>query len=41
MKRIIIVAVVVAGICGATWAAYGVGYHSSADSTDRMIAIGE
>jgi hypothetical protein len=31
MKRIIIVAVVVAAICGAAWAAYGVGYRRGFD----------
>ena len=31
MKRIIIIAVVVAAICGAAWAAYGVGYRRGFD----------
>jgi hypothetical protein len=31
MKRIIIVAVVVAAICSAAWAAYGVGYRLGFD----------
>src|SRR5438552_2549514 len=31
MKHIIIVAVVVAAICGAAWAAYGVGYRRGFD----------